>query len=898
MREYGRHIFLVVFLLNTICLFGQDSETLFFEINEKTMSEVLYELSISSGVNITFTPSQLSKKKKLSGVYYDVELTDILLDLFKDEDLGFKVVGSQIVVFRQKRQRNYFTVSGYLEDEDSKERLSNAHIMILEEGIIATTNDYGFYSISLEQGDYTLSFSYLGYESSEKKIGLDENININFTIRQNIDLPGVVIIASKHDDLNRIDRPYRDNSRTNITPNNTYPSIGGEDDLLVGLSFEPGVQNGIDGVGGLSVRGGNVDQNLLLLDGVPIYNATHALGLFSIYNSDMISDAGLIKGSFSARYGGRIASVLDVRTKDGNYKEFKLKGSISPLMFRALIEGPIVKDKVSFIVSSRRTFADLYLPKISSRIKEDQGDKGSLDYFFYDLNAKLNYRIGNNDQVFLSIYRGSDLFEDHTERTDFYLNSLNENVRLESVFDKNIGWGNNLTAIQWNHIFGPKLFSNSKITLSEYSFNSSDNSDFKYRVPNFPDVKEFFSVNFLSQIKDLSFKTDWSYAPNPKHKINFGVGRSDITFKPKRISANIESNIDSILDLENFLDEEIFDSLNEYSTEYYVYLEDQMNLSDYLTIDAGIRISNYIVNDKNYFIPQPRISVAINPINNVKLVLSYSKMAQFIHLLRSSGIGLPTDLWVPSNEEVAPQKSDQFNVGLYWTFLSDYNVGISAYESQFDNLITYQEGASFFIDDGDLIEPRLIDAADWQTKVASGEGKSHGVEFSFKKTRGIFTGALSYTNSKTSRIFEEVNNGLEYPFRYDRPHHVSSFCNYKFNKNWSMSLQFSYATGTPITLPIGRYIFDDEDQEPFQIVFTSAKNSVRLPDFHRMDLKVNYEKSWDKFKHGISLNIYNIYNKRNPFYVFLRQDFEEDTFKLRQVSLLPITPSINYRFEF
>ncbi len=898
MLKFGRYIFFVVSFFCATSLFCQDSETIYFEFNDKTMAEVLYELSISSGVNITFTSSQLSKKKKLSGVYYDAELTDILLDLFKEEDLGFKQVGSQIVVFKQKRQRKYFTVSGFLEDQDSKERLSNAHIMIMEEGIIATTNDYGFYSISLEQGKYTLSFSYLGYESSEESIELNENVNINFTIKQNIELPGIVVLAPKFEEINRFEKPYRDNSRTNLTPKNKYPSIGGEDDLFVGLSFEPGVQNGIDGVGGLSVRGGSIDQNLLLLDGVPIYNASHALGLFSIYNSDMISDAGLIKGSFSARYGGRISSVLDVRTKDGNYNEFKLKGSISPLMFRALIEGPIIKNKVSFIVSARRTFADLYLPKISSKFKEERGETGVLDYFFYDLNAKLNYRIGNKDQIFLSVYRGNDLFEDYTERTDEYVNSYEEEVKLESIYDKNINWGNSLTAIQWNHIFGPKLFSNTKITKSEYRFTSSDNSDFKYTIPDFPTIKEFFKVNFSSQIEDISYKTDWSYSPNTKHKFNFGVGASNITFKPKRIAANIESNVDSIFNLENFLDEEIFDSLNEYSTEFYAYLEDQMNLSDYLTIDAGIRISNYKVKSRNYFIPQPRISVAINPAENVKLVLSYSKMAQFIHLLRSSGIGLPTDLWVPSNEKIAPQESDQFNAGLYWTFLKDYQLGLSIYESQFRNLITYREGASFFIDDGDLIEPRLIDAADWQTKVVSGEGDSKGIEFSLKKIRGLFTGAISYTNSRTTRRFDEVNNGAVYPFRYDRPHHLSSYANYSFNKAWSMSVQFSYATGTPVTLPIGRYIYENEDQDPFQIVFTTSKNSRRLPDFHRMDLKLNYEKSCEKFKHGISLNVYNVYNKKNPFYVFLRRDVQEDTFKLRQVSLLPITPSLNYKFEF
>ncbi len=534
------------------------------------------------------------------------------------------------------------------------------------------------------------------------------------------------------------------------------PALLGEVDVLKAVQLLPGVQSGTEGASGLYVRGGGPDQNLVLLDGTPVYNVSHLFGFFSIFNADAIKNVELIKGGFPARYGGRLSSVLEINMKEGNLKEYKGEATIGLIASKFTFEGPIKKDRSSFIVSARRTYIDILMqPFIRSQSGEQDVSTG---YYFYDLNGKINYKLNEKNWWYLSIYNGDDKF--------YYKNKpysyLYDGVRYEEESKANIGWGNITGALRWNHQFNDKLFSNVTTTYSRYKFLISD-YEAQSETTDSTHTQTINSLAYFSGIYDWNGKIDFDYIPSPNHYFRFGANGIYHTFQPGATNFTYSSqttNIDSTIGNKNI-----------YASEFAIYAEDDWKISNHIKANIGLHLSGFLVNEKFYYSAEPRFSARYLFKNDWSIKTSFATMQQYIHLLTNSNIGLPTDLWVPAIDSVLPQKSQQVAFGVAKTLGKKYLFSVEGYYKWMENLITYKEGANF------------INTSDnWENKIETGKGWSYGAELFLQKKTGKLTGWIGYTISWTFRQFENLNFGEPFPYKYDRRHDVSIVTSYKINK--------------------------------------------------------------------------------------------------------------------
>ncbi len=656
----------------------------------------------------------------------------------------------------------------------------------------------------------------------------------------------------------------------------SLPAFLGEVDVLKTLQLLPGVQSGNEGTSGLYVRGGGPDQNLILLDGVPVYNASYLFGFFSVFNADAINNVQLIKGGFPARYGGRLSSVIDISMKEGNMKEFHGEGSIGIIASKLTLEGPIVKDKTSFIISGRRTYLDLLArPLIKAQTDGDE----VVGYYFYDVNAKINYRFSNRDRLFLSTYLGDDHFYARYK----YENQQN-GVTLEDEDEAGLRWGNITSALRWNHIFTPKLFSNTTLTYSRYRFDISE--DYRYEYLN--DTTNQIMVDrglsrYLSGIEDYAAKIDFDYLPAPQHSVRFGASAIHHTFRPGALNyqyddASYGESLDTLIGAQQTR-----------AVEFAAYAEDDIELSRQLKFNVGVHFSGFRVNDEFYTSVQPRVAGRYLLNEQLSFKASYVQMAQFIHLLTNSGIGLPTDLWVPATEQVKPQTSQQGALGVAYNWRSGYEVSVESYYKTMNNLIEYKEGASF------------IDVnQDWQDKVTVGDGRSFGLELLVQKKQGRTTGWLGYTLSRTDRQFPELNFGKRFPYKYDRRHDISLAVVHAWKEKIDLSFSWVFGTGNAISLPTA--IYSGASRPNYysnDIYYYGERNSYRMQAYHRLDGSITFKKKTRWGERQWVLGVYNAYNRRNPFYLYL--DASQDpgrNAEFKQVSLFPIIPSFSYRFKF
>ncbi|MFC2128386.1 TonB-dependent receptor plug domain-containing protein [Bacteroidota bacterium] len=785
-----------------------------------------------------------------------------------------------LIVFSQK-----YTISGYIEDAETGEKLISASVINQNNFKGVVSNNYGFYSYTETKGNINLSFSYIGYKPFNTEFNLEQDSILNVSLQPNIDIEEVVVTGNRIENIVR--RSQISMNEIQVKQIKNIPVLFGEVDVLKAIQLLPGVQSGSEGTSGFYVRGGGPDQNLILLDGVPVYNANHLFGFFSVFNADAISTVKLIKGGFPARYGGRLSSVLDIRMKEGNNKKFKGEGSIGIISSKLTLEGPLFNENTSFIISGRRTYIDILTqPLIKLQSSASDYDKFSAGYYFYDLNAKVNHKFSNKSRLYLSAYLGKD---------KAYLNSSQTQQPYYDANNFGLGWGNKTLALRWNYMITNKLFSNTTLTYSEYIFNTG--LEMIEKTNDITDTE--FEFEYISGIDDVAGKIDFDYIPNPNHNIKFGINNIYHTFKPgvNTFYVQLDENAEPI--------DTTFGNKEIYANEYSAYVEDDFRIGALFKANIGLHYSGFLVNKAFYHSIQPRISARYLITENLSVKAAYSEMSQYIHLLTNTSIGMPTDLWLPVTENIKPQQSTQFAVGAALSLNKIFDVSLEGFYKKMDRLIEYKEGASFLSFDNS-----------WEDKIETGEGWAYGLEFLLEKKTGKTTGWLGYTLSWANRQFENISFGEIFPYKYDRRHDLSFVLMHKFNEKVDIGLTWVYGTGNAVTLSFEKYSSLESSMESDNydyyyalgwnptgndIEYFEKRNNYRMPSYHRLDLGVNFHKTKKWGERTWSFGVYNAYNRKNPFILMFDGKYNnigEYNTQLIQYSLFPIIPSIAYSFKF
>ena len=775
--------------------------------------------------------------------------------------------------------QNTFTLNGYVEDAGSKEKLISAIIYDIgsKQGVL--TNNYGFYSLTLPRGEKTVTISFVGYETQQLKINLRRDTVINFQLKTAAELQTVEISAKRQD---RIEEQVQMSKITvPVAQIKKIPMLLGEVDVLKALQFLPGVQSGGEGQNALIVRGGSPDQNLVILDGVPVYNVSHLGGLFSVFNGDAIKNVSMTKGGFPARFGGRLSSVLEIDMKDGNMQEYHGEGGIGILTSRLMLEGPIVKNKASFMVAARRTYYDVLARPIVKKAYKEEDPDGDFDFnlYFYDLNAKVNWKINEKHRLYLSAFNNADIF--------------NVNYRITSQFKAGdydrtkggIDFGNTTGALRWNWLINKKLFANTTVAYTRYQFNTLVGYEAKQDT-------NITSVNgkYFSGIRDWSGRFDLDYLPNPKHRVRFGASNTYHTYSPGAF--NLKAKID------NFNADTTLGTTNTFAHEPFIYVEDEMNLGKFKA-NIGLHYGGIYTEGSWYGSLQPRVGVSYRLPLDIALKASFASMQQNVNLLTNEGVGLPTDLWTPSTKRIVPQKSWQVAAGVAKTWRDDYEVSIEGYYKDMKDVLSLKEGASFFGVQNN-----------WQDKVTQGNGRAYGLEFFVQKKEGNTTGWISYTWSKNLRQFDDLNGGLEFPYKYDRRHDLKLIVSHKFTNRLSINGAWQYGTGNALTLytnqfrlPSANQSMNDYYKQTIEVATIGERNSYRMPAYHRLDLSLEWTKKKRTHTRTWVLGCYNVYSRANPFALFKsdKLDVPTQTYypAYRVLSLIPVpVPSISYNFKF
>ena len=769
-------------------------------------------------------------------------------------------------------QSKDITISGYVREQGSQELLIGVNIYIKGTQTGTTTNNYGFYSFTFPAQEAEVVFSYVGYEPQILNNNFDKDFEKNIFLKSSNDLSEVEVYGDKDERI--ANKASMSVVSIPVKQIRDIPSILGEKDVFRVLQLMPGVRGASEASSGLYVRGGGSDQNLVILDDAPVYNAMHLFGFFSVFNGDAIKSIKMYKGGFAARYGGRLSSVIDMSLKDGNKQEFGGEGSIGLLSSRLLLEGPISKNKSSFMISGRRSYVDILAAPIMAISYEGY----RMGYYFYDLNAKINYEISDKDKLFLSGYFGRD---------KFFVDINDEYTSNESK----LFWQNATATLRWNHQYTNKLFCNTSAIFSNYNFKVG--MDIKNKIE-----KSFTKLDYASGIRDLGIKVDFSWIPKSEHYFRFGALVTNHLFTPSAVT----------YDNNNFGINTRVKALN--SIETALYMEDEWRATARLKINAGLRFGNFNHKSKSYFSLEPRLMINYMLTDLLSIKGSYAEMSQYVHLLTSTGVGLPTDLWVPATERVKPQKSRQFAIGMAKDFEDpNFTLSVEAYYKTMNNIISYKEGANFMM----ISDPFASDEFNYEDAVTEGNGYSTGLEVLLQRKFGKFTGWLGYTLSYTRYKFDELNNGKEFFPRHDRRHDFSIVGIYKLNKKITFSATWVYGTGDAITLPLSSYSAEYQNINnsiPINNISYSEfvskyaihygdKNSFRMAAYHRLDVGVQFKKKLKKGRSRvIEVSLYNAYSRNNPFFYYTHYDNAKKYNVLKQESLFPILPGLSYYLKF
>ncbi|MGB4849669.1 MAG: TonB-dependent receptor [Saprospiraceae bacterium] len=884
-------------MMMVVCQLNSQDHKLVVIADHQPPADFLMDLSLQSGVNIIYNDNLLDKLSPVTIQMKNVTVDEVIKEVLRGSQINYRFIENQIVLFQGDSPHTKYSISGVVTDSISGEPLIYAYVYDAVSGKSTTTNNYGYYSLNLPSGQVNLLTGYAGYISQHKIFSLNQNQFLHFRLRENGLLPEVVVhgnIKSEYDNLvPAADRISMSDLQSNI-------QLGGASDLYRAADFIPGVHTGTDGVGGIHVRGGANDQNLILMDGVPVYHPNHLLGIVSVFNYQVLQQASIYKANFPTKFSGRLSSVMDVRTREGNINKWAFSGNVGLSEVGAMVEGPIVKEKISLLLSGRFFLPGLFAKDLTRQYKQKNGKEGFADLDYVDFNGKLNWKLSQRDRIYLSSYLGKDQFSDSTlTRRDE--KDLDTGIRIVSKegSNKNLNWSNQTGVFRWNHVVNEKIFSNLILSTSSFVLQSVDRSEYLFTYPdtNFISLSGFDTKEFKSSIKDVTGRLELEIRPSADHQLSTGIYAIHYTFLPKSITLNEESKVGNFYLKEGLLDDALFSSFKVNALESGIYLEDKWDIQPGIRLISGIHISSFFVQGTYYLDPQLRLSFDYQPTTKIAFNLGYSRMTQYLHNLTSSSIGLPTDLWVPTTRRVKPALSDQYAFAALWKPADNITIDLSAYLKIMRSLISYQEGASFQLEAG-VLAASIVDAGNWESKITIGDGHTSGVELQFVYDLKNLQLNLNGTWSKSNRRFDDINNGITFPDRYDRRWSSTFSAQYKLNAKWSYGVNFLYGSGIAITLAESKY-YNPGAIFPEILINYSSHNGFRLPAYHRLDITFNYQFSKDeKFSHSLSLNLYNVYNRVNPFYITLVKDPVKQTFQYRQFSLFKFFPSLTYRFSF
>ncbi len=797
------------------------------------------------------------------------------------------------------------TISGYVTDGKSQETLIGASVYEASTMKGTVTNNFGYYTLKLGEGQVKMKASFVGFASYEAVFNLKNDTIINIALSQSNQLDEVTVTARAME--NNVKGAQMSTIELPVTQLKKVPALFGETDVIKALQLLPGVQSGTEGSAGMYVRGGGPDENLILLDGVPLYNVNHAAGFFSAFNSDAIKNVTLYKGNFPARFGGRLSSVVDVHMKDGDMHEYHANLSLGLIASKVNVEGPIVKGKTSFNLSFRRTYYDLitaplanYLVKLETATGKNSAWAG---YYFYDLNLKLNHKFSDKDRLFLSIYSGDDKVYARMKYKGEYETDYGTSSDLEKL-NLDWKWGNRIAALRWNHVIQPNLFMNVTGAYTQYRHSMGAGYSTESIRPQ-SSYTENMDLGVHSGIYDISAKADFDYKPFENHDVKFGANFTHHTYSPTTTAIHLKET-------ENQQTGFVFDSVTDdariRALETDLYIEDNWDISNFFKLNAGLHYSTFTVDKKTYHSLQPRLSARALVTENFSLKAGYAYMSQYIHLLSSNAISLPTDLWVPVTGNIVPMNAHQVAVGAFYDW-KGFEFSVEGYYKKMNNVMEYKDGASFF----------SLDQTDWQDKVVMGDGWSYGIELFAQKQVGKFTGWVGYTWSHTNRLFDrpgqELNFGKVFPAKYDRRHDLNIVLMYEFNKRIDVGTTWIYSSGNCATLPLQGYhgvdlysspYFGYYQGQPTTINHVESRNNYRFNSYQRLDLVANFHKQKKHCERIFSINIYNVLCHNNPFVVYPR-DVEvydpstgatEYRKTLRQICIFPIIPTLSWQYKW
>lgn len=773
------------------------------------------------------------------------------------------------------------TVSGTVTDSLTGETLIGATVLDEGSGKGTVTNAYGRYSLTLKGDSATLRISYIGYRPQEHRIAIGGNCQLSVRLQPALELHEVRVTAD------RVSSPKVSQMSAIEVPAEQIrlvPVIFGESDVLKAIQLLPGVQSGTEGMSGIYVRGGGPDQNLFLLDGIPLYNVNHLGGFFSAFNGDAVKNITLYKGSFPGRFSGRISSVLDIATNNGNDKEWHGSASVGLIAAKVNVEGPIIKEKTTLSASLRRTYGDLLLRPILWTVAASEPDIAGLSagYYFYDLNVKVTHKFSDRSRLYATWYSGDDEAYTKVKISDSYSNDYKEYMKLSWR------WGNMAAAVRWNYELNQKLFMNVSGSYTRYRQRLSLGVEEEWMEYG-RWYNDEIEMGINSGINDLAVRADFDYAPSPDHAVKFGGVLTHHTFVPQVQSARVRYTDEPSIDT-------TFGESRVHANELTAYIEDDWSITDALKINGGVALTGFAVDGRFYPSVQPRLSGRFLLMDDLSVKAGYSYMTQYMHLLSNSNISLPTDLWVPVTARIEPMNSHQVAAGVFYNWKNFIDFSIEGYYKWMNNLLEYKPGSTF-----------LGSSVGWEDMVCSGRGWAYGLEFLAQKSVGQVTGWFGYTWSRTMRLFdtpgEELNNGEPFPAKYDRIHDISITVQYKPDDTFDAGVTWVYSTGNTATLAM-QEISGGSESYRSGIDFVESRNNFRLPAYHRMDVSVNFHK---QKKHGVrtwNISVYNLYNRQNPFIIYPKTSERYDghgtqySTSLMQRSLFPILPSVSYIYKF
>ena len=910
-----RHIYIILFgtlFCSAPALFAQkrtgslDTITITLDIHQQPLEKILAEIEKQSGLYFSYSTVIMEGLSKVDFQAKKEPLRECLDRLLFPLSLMWQQHAGTLILKKRPRQ---VVISGFVRDRASSESLIGASVYqtATHKGVV--TNNYGFFSLSLDPGDIQLNISYIGYKLAVVNFPfMERDTMLIIPLEENAVLDEVVISSD------RDQRPVMNTQMGKLEFSQktiqSTPTIFGESDLVKTLQLTPGVSSGTEGFAGMYVRGGGLDENLFLIDGNPVYQVNHLGGIFSAFNTEAVKGMDFFKSGFPARYGGRLSSVVEVHTKEGNMKEYHGNASLGLISANLALEGPISKDKTSFMAALRHTWLDaITIPAFAIMNKTEKVDGSKVEgrYAFYDLNLKLNHIFNDRSRMFFSVYNGKDILKAAPEK----FNSQEEanHTPYRDKTEASLNWGNLMATLGWTYVFNNKLFGRVSGVYTQYRSSMESETEYKYDVEGSENYEYTYNKTFsLNGITDFGVRSSFDYLPSPNSHIRFGADYLIHRFRPEYSRYKAENNFGEESDRIN----KIFTNDVLWSHEVSAFVEGERTLSSRIKLNVGMRLSLFSVQNKTYLSAEPRLSARWLLLNDLSFKASYSRMNQFVHLLNSSYINLPTDSWMPVTGRFKPLESDQLSLGFYYNLKKRYDFSVEGYYKQMNNLLDYRDGYSF-----------LPAFAVWEEKLTAGSGRAFGIEFMARKQTGNTTGWISYALSRADRKFEEINEGKRFPCKYDNRHKLNIAVMHKLTPKIELSAAWILASGNRQTLSLesyetaedwveGIYSYNKQD-EPDNY---TGRNNYQLPAYHRLDAGINFLRPKKKGRLGIwNISIYNVYCRMNPFMVYKGHKnaevcplpgedsenggcYKKQIPVFKQISMLPIIPTITYTYKF